>query len=160
MNAVPIVVIGLALILLVLSPLFFRTGGTGLRASGKGKKHAPSTRATRRARGRNPQSAIPNSQSRDPERQRLEDEKERLIQALRELEDEREAGRIPDKEYDELKRKYEAEAAAALRQLDATAPSAQRPAAKSGMVSPLPAWQRVLAWGGVAVAFIDRKSVV
>lgn len=151
MSAVPIVLIGLGLILLVLSPLFFRTGGIRHGASGKGKKHAPSTRPSRRSRKADPQSP-------DPARQRLEDEKERLIQALRELEDERVAGRIPNAEYDELKTKYEAEAAAVFRQLDATAPSAQRPARKaSGPVvdeSPGPVWQRALAWSGVVVAFI------
>ena len=66
----------------------------------------------------------------DDERAGLENEKVIALRALRELELDRVAGHVDDEDYRDLHARYEGDAVAALRRLDALGPAARRPAAR------------------------------
>jgi tetratricopeptide (TPR) repeat protein len=64
------------------------------------------------------------------ERVELETEKLAALRALRELELDRQAGHVDDADYGQLRARYEAQAAAVLRRLDALGPAPGRGAAR------------------------------
>ncbi len=63
----------------------------------------------------------------DDERAALENEKIVALRAIRELELDHEAGHLADEDYRDLRARYEGDAAAVLRQLDALGPAAKAP---------------------------------
>jgi tetratricopeptide (TPR) repeat protein len=94
----------------------------------------------------------------DDERAGLENEKVIALRALRELELDRAAGHVDDEDYRDLHSRYEGDAVAVLRQLDALGPAA-RPA--RGAASPAPGpgvatpWTRQpVALGAMGVALL------
>lgn len=92
-------------------------------------------------------------------RERLLESKRAALRALRELQFEHGAGHVSDDDYAELRARYEAEAAALIRELDALGPDpapAPRPAA-AARPEPAPAragWRHPLAVGTTAVALV------
>ena len=153
MSTVPVVLIGLGLVLLVISPLFFRATGTGTAGSGVRGTAKPGSGV------RGPGKKLRASASANAEREGLEEEKARLIQALRELEEEHQAGRIGEQEYTSLKSKYEMEAAAVYRQLDRTSLTPDPgPPVDVGSGAATPSWQRALAWAGVVIVFVGAAG--
>jgi tetratricopeptide (TPR) repeat protein len=86
----------------------------------------------------------PDSGPRDEEQAGLETEKVIALRALRELELDRVAGHVTEEDYRELHARYEGDAIAVLRQLDALAPAAagRRASAASPGPSPATPWTR------------------
>jgi tetratricopeptide (TPR) repeat protein len=79
----------------------------------------------------------------DDERAGLEHEKLTALRALRELELDRLAGHVDDEDYRDLHSRYEGEAVAVLRRLDALGPAARAPRAASRPAPDAPApWTR------------------
>lgn len=88
----------------------------------------------------------------------LVEKKARVLSALREIEADRDDGKVTEADYERLKREYEAEAAAVLRQLDALGPAATAAYAGTGTSAAEPATRRRgftpgLAWGFAIVVF-------
>jgi len=100
----------------------------------------------------------------DDRRLELEEEKTALYRALRELEFDHEAGHLSDPDYDSLRERYEARAAAVITELDALGPTTvgrrgpetapARPRPGSSEAAPRVGWTRqpiALGVGGVAL---------
>src|SRR5262245_33757958 len=89
----------------------------------------------------------------DDERAGLENEKQIALRALRELELDRQAGHVDDGDYRDLHSRYERDAVAVLRRLDALGPAAEaeRDARASTPAPPTP-WTRQPAVLGAAGA--------
>jgi tetratricopeptide (TPR) repeat protein len=93
----------------------------------------------------------------------LRERKARLLRGLRELEADREAGRVAEATYQELRRRDQAEAARVLQQIEAlgtpgreeTRPARQPAEARGSAAAATPRRRaaRVLAWSGGVVAF-------
>lgn len=98
----------------------------------------------------------------DETREILEGEKLLALRAIRELELERETGLLSEEDYAELRVRYEAQASAVLRQLDALPPLPQPPAAKRSREAtaapaaapPVPWTQRPLVLTGGAFTIL------
>ena len=90
----------------------------------------------------------------DP-RERLLEDKRRLLDALRELAFEREAGHVSDDDYTDLRTRYEGEAAAVLRELDRViVPTAPRPESASASSPGRPLWTHPVIAGAGAFGLV------
>lgn len=83
----------------------------------------------------------------------LLEKKARVLAALREIEADREDGKITEEDYDRLKREYEAEAVAVLRRLDALGPAAAGAAGAGAARDARRGLSPGLAWGFAIVLF-------
>jgi len=91
------------------------------------------------------------------EREQLTEAKRVALRALRELDFEHGAGHVSDADYADLRARYEAETAAALRALDALGPAPAKPAHAEGRPAPPPAargWRHPAALGAAALALL------
>jgi cytochrome c-type biogenesis protein CcmH/NrfG len=90
----------------------------------------------------------------DP-RERLLEDKRRLLDALRELAFEHEAGHVSDDDYADRRTRYEGEAAAVLRELDRViVPTAPRPESASASSPGRPLWTRPVMAGASALGLV------
>jgi hypothetical protein len=93
----------------------------------------------------------------DP-RERLLEDKGRILAALRELGFEHDAGHVSDEDYTDLRARYEEEAAAILGELDRITPVAPPPPAPGASPAPVPpsrsAWRHPLTIGVGALGLV------
>lgn len=91
------------------------------------------------------------------ERGELEERRTVVIASLEEIEADREAGNLSDTDYEELKQRYEREAARVLRQLGALEESAAAasgaPAAAAAPSARGSRWPTVIAWSAGTIGF-------
>ncbi len=93
----------------------------------------------------------------DDERAGLETEKVTALRALRELELDRQAGHVDEDDYQDLRARYEAQAVAVLRRLDALGPTtapARRAAPVPTPAAPIPWTRQPVALGAMGAGLL------
>jgi tetratricopeptide (TPR) repeat protein len=90
----------------------------------------------------------------DDSRERLEAEKVQSLMAIRELDWDRQAGLLPEADYAALRIRWEAQASAVLRQLDALPPPAAPAIRETTPAAPVPWTQRPLVLAGGALGLL------
>jgi tetratricopeptide (TPR) repeat protein len=93
----------------------------------------------------------------DDERAGLETEKVTALRALRELELDRQAGHVDEEDYQDLRARYEAQALAVLRRLDALEPAtppARRPRPGPAPAPPTPWTRQPVALGAMGAGLL------
>lgn len=87
-------------------------------------------------------------------REQLLEEKRSVLRALREIEFEHESGHVSAADYDELRARYEADAAAIFTALDRLGPEPEARASESAGGARRPGWRHPLAVGATAGALV------